>query len=141
MKTTRDFVSTVFLVKDRKALLAKHKKIGRWLPPGGHIEVGETPEEAAIREVREETGFRIRLGTKKVHGVLILRPHHVEIHPISPGHEHISFTYFVKPTGGRLTTNTAEHDELRWFSKKELHARGVPKNVREFAKQAIDELG
>jgi len=45
--------------KPKKILLIHHKKLGRWLQPGGHIEKFENPVVAAIREVREETGLEI----------------------------------------------------------------------------------
>lgn len=50
-----------FLVHDHKVLLVKHKKLGFWLAPGGHIEEGELPHEAAEREVYEETGVRVEV--------------------------------------------------------------------------------
>jgi 8-oxo-dGTP pyrophosphatase MutT (NUDIX family) len=37
-------------------------RLGRWLLPGGGVEFGEHPEQTVIREVREETGLRIRVG-------------------------------------------------------------------------------
>jgi 8-oxo-dGTP pyrophosphatase MutT (NUDIX family) len=140
MRITRDFVSTVFLVKDKKVLLVKHKKIGLWLPPGGHIENNETPGEAAVREVKEETGFDIELKPEQFHRIRILKTHHVEIHPIKEGHEHISFTYFTTPIGGKLKINHKESDELRWFSKEDLDNADISVEIRHFGKQAIDEV-
>lgn len=48
------------LIHDRKVMLIKHKKIGTWLTPGGHIDPGEMPHQAAEREFWEETGLRVR---------------------------------------------------------------------------------
>ena len=44
-----------------KILLHFHRKLGMWLPPGGHIEQGELPDNAAVREVLEETGLEVEL--------------------------------------------------------------------------------
>lgn len=50
----------VLITKDAKILMGKRKNAhgdGTWAPPGGHLEYGETPQEGAQREVREETGL------------------------------------------------------------------------------------
>lgn len=48
------------LLHDKKVLLIKHKKLGIWLNPGGHIDEGELPHQAAEREFFEETGVKVR---------------------------------------------------------------------------------
>lgn len=53
---------TFFLPYDREAgkiYLGHHIKADDWIPPGGHIEPGETPQDAAIREMEEELGLKI----------------------------------------------------------------------------------
>jgi 8-oxo-dGTP pyrophosphatase MutT (NUDIX family) len=50
----------VYVVKDHHVLLLLHGGLDAWFPPGGHIEPGETPREAAERELREETGINGR---------------------------------------------------------------------------------
>ena len=57
----RHFTVAVFVVHEGRVLLHYHRKLGKWLPPGGHIEQNELPDEAAVREVVEETGIRARL--------------------------------------------------------------------------------
>ncbi|MGH3621216.1 MAG: NUDIX domain-containing protein [Sciscionella sp.] len=54
-------VSSVYLVHAGRVLLVLHSGFGRWVPPGGHMERGETPSEAACREASEETGLDIEL--------------------------------------------------------------------------------
>jgi len=59
--TGRHFTVAVFVSWEGKVLLHFHRKLGMWLPPGGHIERGEHPDDAAVREVHEETGLRVEL--------------------------------------------------------------------------------
>lgn len=54
------FTATGFLVKDNAVLLVKHKKLGIWLAPGGHMEEDELPHIAAEREFWEETGIKVK---------------------------------------------------------------------------------
>src|SRR3989344_2869084 len=56
-----DFTTSIYIVYEHKVLLHKHKKLHIWLPPGGHIELDEDPNEAAIREAKEETGLDVEL--------------------------------------------------------------------------------
>ena len=53
----KHFTATAFVVRGDATLLHWHKRLAQWMPPGGHIEADEEPAEAALREVREETGL------------------------------------------------------------------------------------
>jgi 8-oxo-dGTP pyrophosphatase MutT (NUDIX family) len=44
-----------------KALFIDHRKLRKWLPPGGKVDPNETPEDAALRECLEETGLQVTL--------------------------------------------------------------------------------
>ena len=61
---TRPLVGVgILITKDEKILMGKRKNAhgdGTWAPPGGHLEYGETPQECARREVREETGLLVK---------------------------------------------------------------------------------
>lgn len=46
--------------EDGKVLVIQRADDGRWVPPGGVLELAETPEQCAVREVREETGVEVR---------------------------------------------------------------------------------
>ncbi|MFC9088223.1 NUDIX hydrolase [Nocardiopsis dassonvillei] len=46
--------------EDGRVLVIKRADDGRWVPPGGVLELAETPEECAVREVREETGVEVK---------------------------------------------------------------------------------
>jgi 8-oxo-dGTP diphosphatase len=57
MSERRAFSVAIFCRNGGEILLIHHKRLGTWLPVGGELEAGETPLEAARRELREETGL------------------------------------------------------------------------------------
>ncbi len=57
----KHFTASALIIKDDKVLLVHHKKMGVWLYPGGHVEGTETPDEALIREVKEETNLDVEI--------------------------------------------------------------------------------
>ena len=61
MEITRHFTATIMVVYNNKMLLHMHKKLGLWLPVGGHIDRDELPEEAALREAKEESGLDVEI--------------------------------------------------------------------------------
>jgi ADP-ribose pyrophosphatase YjhB (NUDIX family) len=100
---SRDFTVAVFVVHDDRILLHYHQKLARWLPPGGHIEPGELPDEAALREVHEETGVIAALIRDSGVGTVgpdlprqLCRPAGIQLENISPGHQHIDLIYFAR---------------------------------------------
>jgi len=144
----KDFVATAFIVRGQKVLLVKHKKLGLWLPVGGHIEPGETPGEAMHREVLEESGLKVDvLGGQCIecsdeNVSMLLMPHHMQIelikHAKEEAHHHIDLIYFCKAKEGRERLNRAEALEIRWFSEKELDLPEITENVRILGKKAIE---
>jgi 8-oxo-dGTP pyrophosphatase MutT (NUDIX family) len=99
----RHFTVAVFVVWEGKILLHLHRKLGMWLPPGGHIERDEIPDDAAVREVFEETGLDVELVGEKREDVedpvQLHRPAGVQLENIGPGHQHIDLIYFARPAG------------------------------------------
>src|SRR5258708_1756268 len=90
-----DFTVSIFIVKNNQVLFIFHKQLNRWLPIGGHIELDENPEQAALREAKEESGLEVELlGTKSPlnseQGFIPLRaPEYMDIHLIKEPHWHI----------------------------------------------------
>lgn len=130
------------VVKDDKVLLVWHKKHNEWLPPGGHIEQNESPNDAVLREVMEETGLDVRfvsrsIGPMNVEGQLVT-PFFADIHDAGD-HNHCCFYYLLELRNGNqiVALNLTEVEQFRWFSKAELPAEGVPEDVRQICLLAL----
>jgi 8-oxo-dGTP pyrophosphatase MutT (NUDIX family) len=144
---TRHFTATTFVVHDGKVLLHCHKKQRLWLPPGGHIERDELPHEAAVREIEEETGLRLRLHSEaeaedladEMACGVVPQPAFILVEDINPFHQHIDFTYFALADGAQAAAREGwERQGFRWFSPDDLAGEeGVPVNVVRGARRAI----
>ena len=161
-----DFTVAIFIVHDAKILLIHHRKLDKWLPLGGHIELDEDPEQAALREAKEESGLDVELlgerppttgpGTRA-----LIAPRFLDIHRINETHEHIGMIYWARPRSGtgvplvgsdsrlpwqddRVTTTLAieEHHDIRWCSLDDLDALQPPMSdaVKWYCSQAIEEI-
>lgn len=104
--------------------MIKHKKTGKWLEPGGHIEPNEDPDAAAIRETYEETGVHVELiGDRLPTSNDFTRPLALQKHIVAEGHMHIDIVYLAYPIEPcTLHTNTEETDGVKWFSTEEITA-------------------
>ena len=156
-----DFTVAIFIVHDAKVLVIHHRKLGKWLPLGGHIELDEDPEQAALREAKEESGFDVELlgerppttspGTRA-----LIAPRFLDIHRINETHEHIGMIYWARPLlaeghrsgapGVTRPTNpilaTEEHHDIRWCSLEELEKLTPPMMdaVKWYCRKAIEEI-
>lgn len=140
---TRDFVTATFVVNNNKVLLIHHKYFNKWLPPGGHIDLNEIPTEAAIREVKEETGLDVELlGDEMDEGTasIQIHPKIIQLENIKPGHQHIDLVYFAKPKDKlqKVIFNEHETNDIKWFTAEELQK--VQPLIRKQALQALKEL-
>jgi 8-oxo-dGTP pyrophosphatase MutT (NUDIX family) len=142
-----DFTVAIFVVHDGNILLIHHRKLDKWLPLGGHIELDEDPEQAALREAREESGLEVELlgerpPTTEPGTRALIAPRFLDIHRISETHEHIGMMYWARPTGGSTTLAAEEHHDIRWCSAAELDALrpAMSAAVKWYCRQAIDEV-
>lgn len=138
---TRDFTATTFVVDEQRTLLLHHRKLGMWLPPGGHIDPHELPDQAALREVREESGLEVELlapGGKLGKVPVLPQPHCILLENISPGHQHIDLIYFARVCGGSLAHAEREARAARWFTWEELADPEIAEDIRELGRRAIE---
>ena len=142
-----DFTVSLFIVHEQKVLLVHHRKLQKWLPLGGHIELDEDPENAALREAREESGLSIELigerpPTTETGTRALIAPRFLDIHRISESHEHIGMIYFARVLEGDLTLSQHEHFSIRWCSIRELKELEPPLSgaIRWYCEQALEEI-
>lgn len=137
---TRDFVATALIVHDDQVVLLYHKKLKRWLPPGGHIDAPELPDAAAVREAFEETGLTIELVAdyepSGFHHALA-RPAGIQLEDIEPGHQHIDLIYYAIPIGGITVKGNDESMQVGWFTIEAMVTMGVSEEVIAWSKSAI----
>lgn len=142
-----DFTVAIFIVQHGKILLIHHRKLDKWLPLGGHIELDEDPEQAALREAKEESGLDVELigerppttgpGTRA-----LIAPRFLDIHRINDTHEHIGLIYWARPKGGTTTLAAEEHHDIRWCSGGDLETLrpAMTDAVKWYCRKALEEV-
>ena len=152
-----DFTVAIFIVYDAKILLIHHRKLDKWLPLGGHIELDEDPEQAALREAKEESGLDVELlgeraPTTEPGTRALITPRFLDIHRISDTHEHIGMIYWARPKGeptpdpsregSQPVLAQEEHHDIRWCSAAELDTlQPVMSNaVKWYCRKALEEI-
>jgi 8-oxo-dGTP pyrophosphatase MutT (NUDIX family) len=142
-----DFTVAIFVVQAGRVLVIHHRKLDRWLPLGGHVELDEDPEQAALREAKEESGLEVELlgerppttgaGTRA-----LIAPRFLDIHHITDTHEHIGMIYWARPRNGSLALASGEHHDIRWCSAGDLDHLRPPMSdaVKWYCQKAIEEI-
>ena len=101
--------------EDGRVLLQRRGDCNKWGFPGGAIELGETPEEAAVREFREETGLDI-----KVSDIIGIYTDCNQKLPNGDRFQSILIVYRAETVGGQLKCDNTETLELRFFDLDEI---------------------
>jgi 8-oxo-dGTP pyrophosphatase MutT (NUDIX family) len=142
-----DFTVAIFIVQGGNILLIHHRKLDKWLPIGGHIELEEDPEMAALREAKEESGLDVELlgerpPTTEAGTRALIAPRFLDIHRISETHEHIGMIYWARPKNGSVRLARAEHHDIRWCSSADLDLLkpAMSNAVKWYCKKAIEEI-
>lgn len=123
--------TAVFLISDEtptRVLLLKHKKLGMWLPPGGHVDQDEVPYNGGIREVLEETGIDIRpfieqpirLDERTISypAAKYFLEEPIPAHKDDPAHFHLDHVFVYRIPHHPPVLND-ESDQIGWFDLAE----------------------
>ena len=102
--------ASAIVVGRRGTVLHLHKRLGRWMQPGGHIDPGEAPPDAALREATEELGLAVD------HPEGGPRLINVDVHEAALGHTHLDLRYLVLGVDADPVPPPGESPEARWFS-------------------------
>ncbi len=159
----RHFTATAFVIDSKnRVLLLWHKRLLRWMPPGGHVEENETPEDAAKRECKEETNLDVEIVGDPHEDLFRKNPHEGRMlkKPIAlllenipeskernePAHEHMDFLYIARPLNETDAREAAPEESggMKWFTKKEIEALDeqteIFSNVKEYILRTLDQL-
>jgi 8-oxo-dGTP pyrophosphatase MutT (NUDIX family) len=135
----RAFSVAVYARRGERVLVIEHRRLETWLPIGGELEAGETPLEAAVRELREETGMT---GTfHALAGALDGVPAGLigyEEHQAGSKGLHMNFVFVCEIASGIEVKPNDEFGTWRWVNRAELDTLSSPLNVRQFGYVALD---
>ena len=126
--------ATVLVRDDGDVLHIRHRALGRWLIPGGHLEPGDISlPAAALRELAEETGLVARPGDVKLIDI--------DVHPIpaNPGraeaaHQHFDFRFLARAGRTDVTLQPAEVTGCRWMPVQEATQPALARRLRGIAR-------
>ncbi len=133
----KTFSVGVFPRHGGRVLLIQHARLNKWLPPGGEIEPGETPLEAAVRELREETGLSGTFPTTSDVEGAPLGLIGYEEHPAGSKGLHMNFVFVVDVETDAVTPNE-EFTAHVWATLDDGPWDAAPKNVRQLAERALE---
>ena len=145
----KHFTASALIVKENKVLLVNHKKLGVWLYPGGHIEENESPDEALIREVKEETGLDIEILSIKDDSlsdidadVKSLHLPYVILCELVGDHYHNDLIYLckiIKKGDIQANHNPNEAEGIGFFGLEDLDNIKLLPNFKKLLKKVLNE--
>jgi 8-oxo-dGTP pyrophosphatase MutT (NUDIX family) len=135
----RAFSVAVYARRGDRVLVIEHRRLKTWLPIGGELEAGETPLEAAVRELREETGLvgRWRPLADALDGVPVGLIGYEE-HVAGSKGLHMNFVFVCEIAAAEDVKPNEEFGAWRWVNRGELDRLESPLNVRQFGYVALD---
>jgi 8-oxo-dGTP pyrophosphatase MutT (NUDIX family) len=128
--------ASAFVISSRGVILHRHRRLGIWVQPGGHIDAGESPEMACVRETKEETGLEVR-------HLSPVELFHVDVHAGPHGHTHYDLRYVLLAEPEDPAPPEGESPDVFWFDYASAVERAEPALAPALAKlaESLDALG
>lgn len=136
----KHFTVSGIILKDNKVLLIWHNKLNTWLYPGGHIEENETPDEALMREIKEETNLEvefqnnhtldIKTDIAKTLNMPCVIMEEMIVDNKEDNHYHIDMVYLCKTKTEEVNIKEDEVKKYGWFSKEEIENMDLLENLK-----------
>ena len=143
----KHFTASALVIFNRHVLLAFHKKLGVWLYPGGHIEDNETPHEAVVREVKEETGLDVEVIGEKDDGLAdhgndisaLYTPYAVLCERVGDHYDNdlIYLCKIKEQSLHNIVYNSKESDGIGFFSLEDIKGLSLFPNFRRLLEKAL----
>lgn len=127
----KHLVSYFAVVDERGILLVDHRNAQRWLPAGGHVEVGEHPRDTVARELQEELGFA---APHAIASPLMVTC--TDTVGLTAGHTDVSLWYVVHAQRTQaIAFDNGEFNAVQWFDFSDLPFERSDPHLRRFIKK------
>jgi 8-oxo-dGTP diphosphatase len=146
----RHFTATGIVFSPQKEILMiKHKKLQVWLPPGGHVEKDELPEDAVLREIYEETGIiakiysmKQKLSLSSKHCKELERPFVILLEDMECNglHVHIDMFFLCIALNKELVLQQSEISDIGWFTIEQFMTLKTFNSVVQTVLNAFDYI-
>ncbi|MFF3869874.1 NUDIX hydrolase [Micromonospora sp. NPDC001898] len=139
------FSVSAIILQAGQVLLVKHRRLGRWIYPGGHLENDEDPVDGLRREIREELGIEIDLvrgppvrhaAVKAIAAPFLMLAFDTEGPP--EARRQVDMVYVCRPLGGTPVVQPRELSDYAWVPVDEVAALDVPPELPAVIRAAAD---
>ncbi|MDC7783155.1 NUDIX hydrolase [Priestia megaterium] len=121
------------IFKDNKILMVKENSDGSWSLPGGWADIGLTPSEVAVKEVKEESGFDVK-------AVKLLALMDMKCHPHPPSPFHIYKMFIQCEVIGGQPMKGVETSAVEFFAGNKLPPLSIARNTQTQIEMAFKHL-